>query len=218
MTRVLLGLAAAVVVAAVVLTVLATDDPAPDAGLPTVFLGDSITRGASPSGDTAAGSWVTYAVADPRSPWALAANAGVSGETLDQMSERFDDDVLDRDPEGVVILGGTNDVFAGVPVEESIGALRRMVEAARAARIEVWVVAPPPLDPGADPALVELVEAERELADELGVPFLDPRPALADEDGGWREGLSFDGVHPTEEGARRLAEAVVEQVDARGSG
>lgn len=218
MSRVLVGLAVVVVVAAVVLTVRATDDRPSGSGVATVFLGDSITRGATPDGEAESGSWVTYVVAEPRSPWALEANAGVSGETLGQMWQRFPDDVLERDPEGVVIMGGTNDVFAGVPLEESIAALRRMIEAAESAGIRVWVVAPPPLDAAADLRLAELVEAERDLADELGVPFLDPTPALADGDGGWREGLSYDGVHPTEEGARTLAAAVVEEVSARGSG
>ena len=30
-------------------------------------------------------SWVTYALADPRSPWLLEANAGILGDTLGQM-------------------------------------------------------------------------------------------------------------------------------------
>jgi lysophospholipase L1-like esterase len=217
--RALLGLAGAVAAAAVVVTVLAVDDDEEEPGVQTVFLGDSITRGVSPSTrlPSAAGSWVTHAVDTPRTPWVLEANAGVFGDTLGQMRARFPVEVLEHRPEGLVILGGTNDAIRGVPVEESVDALRQMIVSADSVGIEVWVVAPPPIEP-AVPALTDLVEAERELAAELGVTFVDPTAAVSDGDGGWQEGLSFDGVHPSEAGARRLAEAVVAELSAPGSG
>ena len=184
----------------------------------TVFLGDSITRGVSPTTrqPSDSESWVTYAVADPRSPWELEANAGVFGDTLIGMRQRFEADVLDRRPEGVVILGGTNDVFRGVPLQESLEALRLMVEAAQRSGVEVWIVGPPPIHSAYGVSSGEMVAAQRELAEGLGVPFVDPTPALADEAGEWVAGLSFDGVHLSEAGARRLADAVVDDLSARG--
>lgn len=202
---------------AVVATVLVLrDEPSADDGLlDTVFLGDSITRGVSAEtlGPSEQESWVTYAVADPRSPWRLESNAGVFGDTLEQMWSRFQNDVVNDEVEAVVIMGGTNDVLQGVPTDESIAAVRRMLEAAQYADVEVWLVAPPPLDHGFARSVAPLVEAERELAAELGVPFVDAAQLLADPAGGWPPGLSFDGVHPTAEGARALADAVLADLD-----
>ena len=203
-------------VAVVATVLLLRDEPsADDALLDTVFLGDSITRGVSAEtlGPSEQESWVTYAVADPRSPWRLESNAGVFGDTLEQMWSRFQSDVLNDEVEAVVIMGGTNDVLQGVPTDESIAAVRRMLEAAQYADVEVWLVAPPPIDHGFAGSVAPLVEAERELAAELGVPFVDPAPAFAEPGGGWPPGLSFDGVHPTADGARALADAVLAGLD-----
>ena len=223
---------AAVLVAALVLTagaivfsVLAggDDEPRSEAAAPaggppyrTVFVGDSITLGVSPEtfGPDDAFSWVTYAVSS-RSPWELQARAAVFGRTLGEMLMGFQTEVLALEPEAVVIMGGTNDTLRGVPVEESVAALRAMVEEAQDAEARVWVVSPPPLDPsyGRDPD--PLLEAEAALAEELDVPYLDVRDDLADPDGTWQDGLSSDGVHPSEEGARRIADLVLAAVEAQ---
>lgn len=211
---VLVVVAAVCVVAVVVLT---RDEPTPsgDGPLSTVFLGDSITRGVSPEtlGPSEQESWVTYAVADPRSPWELGSNAGIFGNTLEQMWRRFGTDVLGGEAEAVVIMGGTNDVLQGIPTERSLAAVRGMLEAAQRADIEVWLVAPPPLDAGYATSVVPLVDAERELAAELGVPFVEPTEIIRDSAGGWPPGLSPDGVHPNAKGARALADAVLSDLD-----
>lgn len=199
-----------VVVASLVFASLrdAPEDPVPR----TAFLGDSITRGVSAetSGPSDRESWVTYAVADPRSPWLDGGNAGVFGDTLDQMGGRFQSDVLDTaGVEAVVIMGGTNDALQGIPTEESLAAVRRIVEAAQTAGLDVWLVAPPPIDSGYSRSVQPLAEAERALAVELDVPFSDPAATLRAPGGGWPPGLSVDGVHPTVAGARALADAIL---------
>ena len=204
-------------IAGAVVVVLTRDDPVAsgDGPLSTVFLGDSITRGVSAEtlGPSEQDSWVTYVVADPRSPWVLGSNAGIFGNTLEQMWGRFETDVLAGDAEAVVIMGGTNDVLQGLPMDQSLAALRRMLQAAQLAGVEVWLVAPPPIDEGYARSLAPLVEAESALAAELGVPFVEPSEALADPAGGWSPGLSFDGVHPNADGARALADAVLSDLD-----
>lgn len=179
--------------------------------LDTIFVGDSITRGVSQESmePDAAASWVTYAVEDAGSPWRLEDNVAVFGRTLAEMLAGFGGEVLDARPDAVVIMGGTNDVLRGLPAEESVEALRVMVERAQEQGIRVWVVSPPPVDPGYQRSVAPLVAAQAELAEELDVPFVDLDAALG---GAWEPGLSFDGVHPTEEGARRIAEVVLEAV------
>lgn len=215
-----LGAVAALLAVAIGATVALTgDDEEPvtqeeDGRVRTVFVGDSITRGfdAETFGPDEAFSWVTYALADPRSPWTLDANAAVFGRTLQEMQAAFAGEVLSHDPEGVVILGGTNDALRGLPPLDSAAALRAMVEAAQAAGIEVWVVSPPPLEPALGVSVQPTLAAEAQVAAELGVPFVDLTPALSSGDGHWLPGLSTDGVHPTPEGAQRLADAVLAQV------
>jgi lysophospholipase L1-like esterase len=197
-----------VAAAVVVLVNHESPDGADQARSSTVFLGDSLTRGISAEtlAPSAAESWGTDAVTHDRSPWLLDSNAGVPGDTLAGMRDRFQADVIARDPDGVVIMGGTNDVLRGIPTEESVAALREMVDAARSAEVKVWLVAPPPLDDGYDAPLSSLVEAERALADDLELAFADPTELLAEGEEPWE---TFDGVHPTVDGARQLADAVL---------
>ena len=189
---------------------LPTDGP-----VRTIFVGDSITAGVNPEtfepDDTY--SWVPYAVADDRSPWELDASVAQFGLTLGQMALGFESQVLSQDPQGVVIMGGTNDALRQLPVEESIEWLRSMVTSAQDRGIAVWVIAPPPLDPAYERDLQALVDAQAELADAMDVPYVDVREDLKDADGNWVPGLTSDGVHPSEEGARRIADLILDEVD-----
>ncbi|MGH3361288.1 MAG: SGNH/GDSL hydrolase family protein, partial [Nocardioides sp.] len=162
----------------------------------TIFVGDSITSGVSPETPelSPSHSWVTYAVGDDRSPWRLQANAALPGRTLLEMEAAFVTDVVDRRPLAVVIMGGTNDVLAGVPTDDSIAALRTMVEVPQGQGIDVWLVAPPPLPAEGGRSMRLLVRAQAELARELDVPFADPTAAVGAPAGGWRAHLTTDGV------------------------
>ncbi len=189
--------------------------PDEDGVLRTVFVGDSITEGVSPETFTPdpSYSWATYAVSEPGTPWLKEGTSAEFGRTLADMQARFQDEVLADDPEGVVIMGGTNDALRQLPVEPSMDALRAMVTAAEDAGAEVWIVAPPPLDPAFGRDLGSFVTAEAALAEELDVPFVDVRADLSAADGNWQEGLASDGVHPSQEGARRIAALVVAAVN-----
>ncbi|MCW2791813.1 MAG: GDSL-like Lipase/Acylhydrolase [Nocardioides sp.] len=188
------------------------DDDVENARLRTVFVGDSITQADSPSygARPGAGSWVRYAVDDDRSPWAFDANVALAGQTLAQLAARFESDVLARRPEAVVIMGGTNDVLQGLPVDASAESLAAMVREARAAGAEVWVIGPPPIDRLYLRPVDAMAQAEEEVARETGATYVDLGDSLVDPDGDWLPGLSFDGVHPTPHGARALAEAVLD--------
>ena len=127
------------------------------------------------------------------------------------MEQGFQDEVLTRDPEGVVIMGGTNDVLRQLPLEPSLDALEQMVEAARAEGARVWIVSPPPLDPGYGKPIQPMVDAQAALAEELDVPYVD-LSSLAGPDGRWQDGLSRDGVHPSIEGAQAISDVVLDEV------
>lgn len=208
------GLAAAALSLVPVLGACGESSPDEESALPsTVFVGDSITSGVSTAtmGPSDEFSWVTYALDDPRTPWRFAAKDSQFGLTLEEMHQRFAVEVLPLEPEAVVIMGGTNDALRQLPVEQSTTALRAMIEDSQAAGAEVWVVGPPPLDESYQRPLAPYVDAERDLAAELDVPFVDLSTALIGDDGRWLPGLSNDGVHPTVEGAQEIARLVLDE-------
>jgi lysophospholipase L1-like esterase len=180
--------------------------------LRTVFIGDSITQADSPSYDErpGAGSWVRYVIGDERSPWAFEANVAVGGQTLAELAARFQGDVLDRRPEAVVIMGGTNDVLQGLPVDASVLSLEAMVRQARDAGVEVWIVRPPPINHLYLKPVDAMAEAQAEVARETGATYVGLGDSLVSPDGDWLPGLSYDGVHPTPEGAQALAGAILD--------
>jgi acyl-CoA thioesterase-1 len=216
------GAAGVVVVLAVTFVLArARSDDQPSAGdtgpWRTVFVGDSITQGDSPSygGRPGAGSWVRYAVEDDRSPWAFQANVAVAGQTLEQLSERFRGDVLSRGPDAVVIMGGTNDVLQGLPLADSTAALTAMVRQAQDRGARVWIVGPPPINALYGKPIEEMAAAQAVVAGTTGATYLGLGDALLGPDGDWLPELTYDGVHPTPEGAEALADAVLDAL-ARG--
>src|SRR5258706_13574505 len=58
-------------------------------------------------------------------------NAGIDGNTTAQMMERLGHDVLVNHPPILVILGGVNDIIAGVPVDTIAANLFAMANTAR---------------------------------------------------------------------------------------
>ncbi|GAB3773481.1 hypothetical protein FB382_000096 [Nocardioides ginsengisegetis] len=216
-TLVTLATAVAVVVVGVLAAVTwwpgGTDDEQ-EGPVETVFMGDSITWADSTSvtGTPGEGSWVRWAVSGPRSPWRFEADVAVPGQTLGEMEERFERDVLARRPEAVVIMGGTNDVLRQLPLEVSVESLRRMAEAARDAGARVWIIGPPPIGAVWGRSVAPLAAAAEQVAADTGATYV-PVAGLTGPTGEWLEGLSWDGVHPTEAGARALADAILSALD-----
>ena len=189
-----------------------TPPPAPSMQLDTVFMGDSITQGDTAEFESELGdlSWVKWLESEKNSPWQALANVAVGEQTTRKMADRFDKHVVDRKPEAVVILAGTYDVAQHIPLETTLANLRRMVNEAESAGAEVWLVSPPP-NGQFTAEVAALVEAQRGLAEEMGVPFVDIFTAVG-VDGRWPVGMTVDGVSPTIGGAQAIAEAVLAEV------
>ncbi len=80
-----------------------------------VFFGDSITQG---WGDDFRGKF----------PGVKVANRGISGDTTRGLLARLDDDVLSLDPQGIVLLIGTNDTELKVPPEGIAANVKLLLE------------------------------------------------------------------------------------------
>lgn len=189
-----------------------------------VALGDSTTAGTpyfrSPieapprgSGDPR-GSWVHWAqVARPAWSWV---NQGVNGERTDQFGERLDA-ALERRPKYLVILGGVNDVYQGVPEADTRRALSGLYDRAAAGGATPVAAGVLPFDRATreQTARIRSLNAWiREEAARRGLAFCDTHAAAADPKNPARLRGSPDGLHPDVATARRVARAVLRALDA----
>lgn len=137
-------------------------------------------------------------------------NRGISGQTTPQMLLRFRQDVIDLEPNAVVILAGTNDIAGNTgpsSLEMIVDNLVSMTELARANNIEVIICSVLPafdypwrkgLQPNVKiPKLNALI---KEYCTSHNVVYLDYFSAMTDGKNGMREELASDGVHPNKKG------------------
>ena len=181
-----------------------TVPPAPAAAeLTVVAVGDSITAADSPdvpAGVFGPGSWVPSAEGpgvDVTGGWA------VPGATTADMRAG----VQPLEADALVVMAGTNDVRRGLPWTESAAALDGIVATVGVPRVLVCSIAPLTEDPAAvaqyNGRLAGLAAAE-------GWEFVDCGASVRDPSGEWLPGTTYDGVHPTVDGAARIG-AVVHQ-------
>src|SRR5437773_3551128 len=110
-----------------------------------VALGDSTTAGspaftspieAPPDGSGNIESQYAYWLTKRHPDWRVL-NRGVDGERSDEIRARFARDVVQAEPDVVVILAGVNDVYQGRSAESVEGELEAMYDLARGAKISV---------------------------------------------------------------------------------
>ena len=177
-----------------------------------VFYGDSITDAWGRRPDT--GEFFTG------KPYV---NRGISGQTTPQMVVRFRQDVINLRPAAVVILAGTNDVAGNtgpMTPEMTEDNFRSMIDLAKANGIRVIVASITPaadypwrkgLAPG--PKIRTLNNWLQGYCVTRSVTYLDYYTALVGEDGGMKEGTSFDGVHPNAKGYAIMAPLAQAAID-----
>ncbi|MCP4643653.1 MAG: FAD-dependent oxidoreductase, partial [bacterium] len=184
-----------------------------------VCFGDSITAAAYPT--KLAGMLKGYRVI----------NAGIGGNTSAQGLARLDADVLEHNPQAVVVLFGTNDsVLNGpgkyrVPVGEYEKNLRAIATKCQANGARVIFMTPPPimdapyytrhpkeyyeLDGGLQMILTRYREAVKRVAAEVKAPVIELEKSLAAN----RSVLAECGVHPNAQGERIMAECAARALD-----
>jgi lysophospholipase L1-like esterase len=178
----------------------AADDAALKHAPHIIFFGDSIT-----------GSWV---YGDPALFGPGVIGRGVGGQTTVQMLLRFFQDVIDLHPQAVHILAGTNDLAgntgASSPRDYQHN-IRAMVDLAQVHHIRVVLASmlpaaafpwKPDLRPAAD--IMRMNRWLRNYATARHIAYVDYYGVLSDRQGGMRAGLSYDGVHPNENGYREM--------------
>lgn len=172
-----------------------------------VFMGNSITDG-WPSADPDFFTKNGYV------------GRGIGGQVSAQMLMRFRQDVINLQPQAVVILAGTNDLahndYAVTP-EQTFDNVVSMVQLAQANGIKVILCSTlpayqfgwrPELKPAEDiKAFNKKVKA---YADAHDILYVDYHSAMKDDRDGLPEKYSKDGVHPTLEGYKVMEKLVQE--------
>jgi len=151
---------------------------------------------------------------------------GISGQTTPQMLLRFRKDVIELQPEVVVILAGINDIAGNTgftPIELIAENIMSMAELAiyHEMKVVICSVLPAidfPWNPGLEPAdkVLELNAILKNFAKEKDLPYVDYHAAMKDENNGLRVPeftAADDLVHPNEAGYILMEKLVQAGID-----
>ncbi len=165
-----------------------------------VALGDSITWG-YPDGK----SW-TATVA--RDTGLNIINKGISGNKLGDIFARLDHDVLSISPQICLVMGGTNDVFKGLSVDEMMENLEAILAELEKRNIMPVIGLPVPLGwANSENKLRELrqrILAMPYIVVDFAADFRRPKDDFRK--------LVPDGIHPEGEGKRLMAERLKKEL------
>lgn len=147
---------------------------------------------------------------------------GISGQTTPQMLLRFRQDVIDLNPDVVVILAGTNDIAGNtgpMTLQQILGYIVSMCELARANGINVVVSSVLPAyeyswrkDIKPAGLIVELNAMLKEYTDQEGFVYLDYFTPMADKRNGLKDKYTYDGVHPNREGYLEMSKLLKQAI------
>jgi acyl-CoA thioesterase-1 len=171
-----------------------------------MFFGDSLTAGLGLDDPTLAyPGLLAQRIAAEGLPFTVV-NAGLSGETTAAGVRRLD--WVMRQPVAVFVLAlGGNDGLRGIPVAETEKNLQAIIDVVRAKSPDTRIIlagmeAPPNMGPDFTSAFRAIFPR---IAEANGVPLI---PFLLEGVGGEKDLNQRDGIHPTFEGQRILADNV----------
>ena len=216
-------LLAAVVAACVVSSGQERMDPVTK--ITIVALGDSTTAGtpgfrspieAPPDGEGDEKSQFAYWMMKARPAWRVL-NRGVNGERTDQILERFTRDVLENRPAVVTVIAGVNDIYQGRSADYVQAHLRDIYDRARGAGIRVVAGSIIPYNTATPDQNARMRAVNAWIRDaasrDANMLFCDTRAAVARPGNPDLLGSSPDELHPSAEGYRAMADALVPCVD-----
>ena len=139
-------------------------------------------------------------------------NAGITGQTAEQIAARFGSDVVALKPATVVILAGSNDVRDGADLTAARDSVAAMAGMARANGIQPVVCTIPPMDGHMD----DVRRYNAMLTSDPQVPVsCDYFGALTDQQGNPLPAILHDGLHPSALGYLRMAVEVSRSLGVR---
>jgi len=153
-------------------------------------------------------------------------NRGIGGQTTLQMLARFEQDVASLNPKLVVVLGGTNDIAAGISVNQIEADLTAIGDLAKAHGIKAVFASILPVgdyhkadDPHFEmtvnrpPETIQTINSwMRGWCQSQGWTYLDYYSAMVDAAGRMQADLSDDGLHPNAKGYRVMSPVALEAI------
>lgn len=150
---------------------------------------------------------------------------GISGQTTPQMLIRFRQDVINLQPDVVVILAGVNDIAGNTgPTtnEKIVENIISMIELAHANKIKVILCSVLPAanfnwrpNDKAAATIIQLNQLIKSYADKHHIPYVNYHAVMADASNGLPKEFSNDGVHPNLKGYQimePLLEKAIQQI------
>lgn len=170
-----------------------------------LFVGTSLTAGLGLDPENAYPSLIAEKIDSAGLPFTVT-NAGISGETTAALVRRLDW-LLEGDFDVIVVETGANDGLRGIPVETARENIDLVLTRIRASRPDALVVlvameSPPNLGAAYTEAFREMYAELTQKHDAALMPF------LLDGVAGEAALNQADGIHPNEDGAKRVAENV----------
>lgn len=180
----------------------------------TVLFGDSITE---------IFNWYELFYTFSQDSGQAVYNRGISGDTSDRLLERLYDNVLNIEPENLVILIGTNDISYKIPAEVTVSNVDKILSAAKGKcpHINIILEAIYPVNKSMSAAARAMVgirdnktigKINSELykcAEKHGCTFLDLTEQLRDKNGNLRSDYCYDGLHLNAHGFAVAARAII---------
>lgn len=144
-------------------------------------------------------------------------NLGRSGDTIEMMVERFDDDVLPFKPQYMFILGGSNSIRGGATGESVIASIQIIKEKCEKNGITPIFLTLPPVNPERIERVFKQPTAgnwQNELAKvnqflRTQPNYIDIYPYLVDDRGFLPVEYAEDGLHPDISGKRVMARCII---------
>lgn len=171
-----------------------------------VALGDSITC-AYPF--TPQESWVE--ILRQRTGWKVI-NAGISGDTLGDMAERLNRDVLIHNPQVVMLLGGANDVFQGMSQPQMEQSFLKIWENISEKGIDVWIGLPLPVYDYFERKLSVWRNWLINFSQQKKLIVVDFYQDFVAEEGRIRSELLVDDCHPTIQGYKIMGQRILKLI------
>lgn len=181
-------------------------------GAKLAALGDSITHGGgaiSVPPSNISYDWEIYTGKDIK-------NLGFSGNTVEAMLARFDNDVLSDKPKILIIMGGINNIRCGDKAEIVINGLNALKYKCLSNGIKPVFVTIAPINPAKMKLISGLDTAATWKAEQLKINNwikeqqynLDITKPLSDRRGWLKDELSSDGLHPDMDGKKIIGMAI----------
>ncbi len=176
-------------------------------------LGDSITHGGgafSVSPGYTLYDWETYSEVPVK-------NLGLSGDTTEQMLDRFERDVLPFRPKILVIMGGVNDFREWTFAWTTMHNLQQICDKCRTNGIIPVLATATPINPRvialrgmSEVPLADWVDRQQYVNDWVMKQkyAVDVSSKLTDENGNLKAGFTTDGIHPDDVAKKHIGETI----------